>query len=375
MVVDEVTGGLFAGWRWQIDAILADAVPHGPLALVNFPNHRNAGDPAIWLAEREALARVGPVRYRCSWDGFSHRALRRRVGDGAILLNGGGNFGDLYAGQQGLREHILATCRANPVVQLPQSIWFDDPANLDRVRRLIAGHGQVTILCRDRRSEHLAREQFEARVVYCPDMVLGWALAPRPAPPAVDVLWLARRDPEAVAPPPDAAPDVEVCDWLAPLPGEREWPAGRRLAWEITNRWPGAARRAPRLASATWRLPASRFEPLAEAWVARARRVLARGRVVVTDRLHAHVLALGMGIPTVVLDSSYGKVHAVARESTVASPLTHLAGGTGEALDVARALVAAQAEDPPPQAGGAPAPAVPAGGDGAGGTDGTGGAG
>ena len=69
---------------------------------------------------------------------FSPLALREAIGDGPVLLNGGGNFGDLYAGQQQLRERVLAECRSNPVVQLSQSIHFEDPTNLDRVRQLVA---------------------------------------------------------------------------------------------------------------------------------------------------------------------------------------------------------------------------------------------
>lgn len=342
MSVDlRVERALWHDWRSAIDRTLADTIPEGPAALVNFPHHRNAGDAAIWLAERQALARLGrPVRYRCAWNGFSAHALRRRVGDGPILINGGGNFGDLYAGQQGLREHILRTCRDNPVVQLPQSIWFRDAANLERMRRLVGEHGNVTILCRDRRSEALARRAFDARVEYCPDMVLGLGPGARPAEPVVEILWLGREDPERRAGPPPVADDVEVCDWLGLLPGETEWPTGHRIDWLVAEHGLSLVRSSRLAASLLWRLPASRFDALAEGWIERARRILARGRVVVTDRLHAHVLALGMGIPSVVLDSSYGKVHDIARECTGASSLTHVAGDPAEALAIARRLVA-----------------------------------
>ena len=304
---------LFGGWRAEIDRCLASAVPEGAVALVSYPGHRNAGDDAIWLEERAALRRIDrAVRYVASWDGFSESALRRRIGDGPVLLNGGGNLGDLYRGQQGLRERILETCRANPIVQLPQSIWFQDPSNLERMRRLVGDHGRVTLLCRDRRSEALARDAFDADVRYCPDMVLAMDPSPRPADPEVDVLWLSRRDPEAVHTPPDDAAGVEVLDWLDPLPGDPPWPEGRRLAWEADRRLRARFAGSTRLASRAWWLAPRAFDATARGWVERAQRILARGRVVVTDRLHAHVLALGMGIPSVVLDSGYGKVHAIA---------------------------------------------------------------
>lgn len=332
--------GLQRSWRAQVADALREALPDGPVALCSFPNHRNAGDVALWLAAEANLAALGRApAYRCAWNGFSARALRRRVGDGPILLNGGGNFGDLYEGQQGLRERILATCRDNPIVQLPQSIWFEDQRNLERVQRLVEAHGNVTILCRDERSRAFADGSFAARAALCPDLALTLDPSEPPRAPSVDVLWLARTDPEAVTAA-LTAPDVEVVDWLPLLPHESRRAGAPLLPW-FASRW--ALRwfdRSPFAADRLWWVAAAGFDPIARAWVDRGRRLLARGRVVVTDRLHAHILALLMGIPSVVLDSTYGKVHAVARQWTATSGSTHLAGSADEAIAVARSLVA-----------------------------------
>ena len=37
--------------------------------------------------------------------------------------------------------------------------------------------------------------------------------------------------------------------------------------------------------------------------------MLSQGNVVITDRLHAHILSVLLGIPNIVLDNNYGKVH------------------------------------------------------------------
>jgi pyruvyl transferase EpsO len=50
--------------------------------------------------------------------------------------------------------------------------------------------------------------------------------------------------------------------------------------------------------------------------------LLARGRAVVTERLHAHVLCVLMGIPHVVLDNTYGKIRSFYETWTQASALT-----------------------------------------------------
>ena len=50
------------------------------------------------------------------------------------------------------------------------------------------------------------------------------------------------------------------------------------------------------------------YNRLAERRLSTGLRLLSRGEIVVTDRLHAHILCLLLGIPHVVLDNSYGKI-------------------------------------------------------------------
>ena len=51
------------------------------------------------------------------------------------------------------------------------------------------------------------------------------------------------------------------------------------------------------------------FNAQARRRVARGVKQLSKGRVVATDRLHAHIIASLLGIPNVVLDNNYGKIH------------------------------------------------------------------
>ncbi|WP_432570301.1 polysaccharide pyruvyl transferase family protein [Kineococcus sp. SYSU DK005] len=68
-------------------------------------------------------------------------------------------------------------------------------------------------------------------------------------------------------------------------------------------------------------------------------RTFSRGRVVVTDRLHGHVLCLLLGIPHVVLDNSYGKIRDFREAWTSGSELTRTATTADEAVDLARELL------------------------------------
>jgi len=330
--VSNPDSALLAGLVDQVDGGLRDALNGADrVALVNFPNHGNPGDPAIWLGTRAALRRLGVrVAYQCAWDTYSAAALRRAVPDGPVLINGGGNFGDLYAGQQGLREQLLATLRGRPLIQLPQSIHFRDRANLDRVRGLVADHGDVTLLVREHRSEVVARREFDTKIGLVPDMAFGLGELPRLGTPTVDVTWLHRvpGDPEHVehGGPPDGGTS-RVVEWLHEQPDEPRWRMDHRVA-----RWANTLLRAR--ARHAWRPLAATFAPLSHGWVRRGLHVLGSGRVLVTDKLHGHVLALLAGVPHIVLDNGYGKVSGVHQTWTRASTLTRWAN-TG---DEARAL-------------------------------------
>src|SRR5215218_5265998 len=164
------------GWSRLVDGVLHDLLPVGTnVALVNFPNHANAGDSAIWLGALASLRRMQvAIRYRASWATYEPRALRRALGDGVVLLQGGGNFGDLYpANQQATRERVLADLADVRTIQLPQSLHFEDSANLDRMRKLCESHSDFTLLVREEASLAVAREHFAVPIELCPDLALA----------------------------------------------------------------------------------------------------------------------------------------------------------------------------------------------------------
>jgi pyruvyl transferase EpsO len=274
------------------------------VAMVDFPRHRNVGDSAIWLGERAVLDRLG-VTVAATTDklSYSPRALRRRLGDrGVVLIHGGGNFGDLYPVHQQLRERVFADFRDRPIVQLPQSINFGDPAALERTRRLIADHGDVTLIVRDRTSEAFATEHFEATVVFAPDAAFGLGVLRRPVAPEVDVARQARTDKELAG---DGGVPAGSFDWLgAPSGAERRHELALEAAMALTSG--GRGRTVP----GSTRAQLAVYDRYARWNLGRGTRMLARGRTVVTDRLHGHVLCVLMDIPHVVVNDRYGKIEA-----------------------------------------------------------------
>jgi pyruvyl transferase EpsO len=80
------------------------------------------------------------------------------------------------------------------------------------------------------------------------------------------------------------------------------------------------------------------FAPLAARWMRRGCALLARGRVVVTDRLHGHILSMLQDIPHVVVDNSYGKLRSTFETWTHESATAHWADDPQTALAIARRL-------------------------------------
>jgi pyruvyl transferase EpsO len=70
-------------------------------------------------------------------------------------------------------------------------------------------------------------------------------------------------------------------------------------------------------------------------------RLLARGRVVVTDRLHGHILALLLGLPHVFVDTGHGKLEGFHDAWTRESSTTHAASSAADAVTIAERLTVA----------------------------------
>lgn len=317
----ELVRGLAAHAR----AVLADLVPKGrKFALLDFPNHSNVGDSAIWLGELAAMRAIGAgsPAYVCDVDTFSPRALRERIGDGTVFIHGGGNLGDLWPRHQRLREAIVEAARENPIVQLPQSIEFRDARARERAHAVFSGHPRFTLLARDERSLERARV-LDVEAILCPDLAFCIPGVERPRPPVQKVQWLLRTDLEG-----SGGRDADR-DWLEEAPGG--WPRlARRLAGGAsTGGLAGAFARV--CLGPVW-------ERAAHERLRRGLDFLARGRVVVTDRLHGHLLCLLMGIPHVVLPDRYGKTVAFIETWTRGCDLFRFATDAGAAEAAAHEL-------------------------------------
>lgn len=306
------------------------------IALLDFPAHSNVGDSAIWLGCLQLLREMDAPEpcYSCDTETYDRETLARRLGRGTILFTGGGSFGDLWERHLHFRERVVADFPDNAIVQLPQSVHFRSAQSLDRARATFDKHPRLTILARDAASLDTVRREFRAPSFLAPDAAFCLGALPNGLEPHLDVLWLKRRDLEdrwmGAIPSGDAA----VVDWTS-----EPRSAGIVLSRSLTRLHtlhPAFARLSHRVLEAS-------YQRIARERLSRGVTLLQSARVVVTDRLHGHILALLLGIPHVILDNSYGKVHNFAGQWTSESPLVHLASTPTRAASVARTLAAGMA--------------------------------
>lgn len=286
----------------KIDEVLGSLIPEGAkCAVVDFPDYSNPGDSAIWLGQKKWLHKnKNEVVYGCDKNTYSPALLAELLGTGIILLQGGGNFGDLWGAHQHLREQVIQDFPHNKIIQLPQTAFFKEDTSLHKAKEIFNAHGSLTILCRDVPSLKLAQREFTARSFLCPDMAFALSPVKRPCLPQTEIVWLSRTDKESSkkATPFDE-PGVILTDWLEePVTAQME--RSRKLHKEIKLHKENQHEVAKALLVT--------YDALAQQRLLRGCEVLSKGKAVITDRLHAHIICLLLNIPHILLDNSYGKI-------------------------------------------------------------------
>ena len=271
------SASLIDGLRERISATLAPIL-HGETecALVGFPDSSNVGDSAIWLGELAWLEAAGVrIAYRCHDYSYDRHVLELSTRTGVILFHGGGNLGDVWPRVQRFRERVIRDSPDRRIVQLPQTIEFADREALARAREVFDSHRDFTILVRDQRSLELARNEFRAASSLSPDMAFFLGSIAKPRHPDVDVLWLRRTDVEAVrGSQAESATGTTATDWL-----DSRAPTLRRLR----NALNAVALPRPRRLAVLRRMSEATYDLQARQRTTFGCRLLARGRVVVTD--------------------------------------------------------------------------------------------
>lgn len=307
-------------------------------AFLDYPDYFNLGDHLIGLATVFYLTDIlkTKINYVATIYNFSEELLEKKVGNAPIILQGGGNLGDLWSHHQLFRELIIEKYRDRPIIILPQCIYFANPENLNKAAAIFNAHPNLTLFVRDNYSYELACKHFSnCQVIKAPDMAFNLVGMPLPTfkfNPKRPILYLCRDDRELNQPfSPEALeiPNLVVQDWIDSsewlyrgkfgelkewywrVPGSilffREgWQRGgfanpqewlHRYKWERNHPYVGKFNTlyGSLTYGFSWSLMHTGIYQLLQS------------SLVITNRLHAHLLSLVLGIPNILLPNSYYK--------------------------------------------------------------------
>ncbi len=276
----------------------------GDLIYLDYPVHSNVGDLLIWHGAKVFFKKhkkdfIGQY----SIDNVGKRAERQIEMSSTICLHGGGNFGDLWARHQKFRERIIQKYLNKRIIILPQSVHFSDVRELDKACEIIKKHPDIHVFLRDKNSFGLLEERGVPNIALCPDMAHAlWGTLSAGEPITSSPLYLLRRDKEESFLPPEVASlRSQSVDWYDIM-------TGRTLCalvfGMLVNRMDGWVNNI---------LPAyTVWDNTSKILIDHANNILVPHETIITNRLHAMILAALFERKAVVYDNSYGKISSYA---------------------------------------------------------------
>lgn len=276
-------------------------------SFLDFPNYSNVGDSAIWLGEVDYFrSRKAQVKYSADYHTYDPAVLNSFHPRGPILLTGGGNFGDLWYHHQRLREGVLREFPNRKIIQLPQSIHFQDRKNMEACKRNIASHRDFILIVRDTNCLEFAQRHFDCKIILCPDMAFAMKLSRLPIKtspePSVRAVYLSRSDKESVNKNSQKdMPGLLIVDWITEnLPKASKF---YQLTRRIERRLGRYGRFLPIQPLRFWTA-----ERMAQERLERGCKLICLSKKLVTDRLHGMILGCLLGREVYTFDNSYGKL-------------------------------------------------------------------
>lgn len=136
---------------------------------LEIPFYVNPGDIAIWKGTIDFLSELP---YKCLYTASLRSCdLPPITNETIILLQGGGNFGDLYPLNQQFRNSIIEQYPQNKIIVLPQTVHYNSARCVRQDVQLMRKHKRLVICARDNRSyKFLKQFHFADDIRLVPDM-------------------------------------------------------------------------------------------------------------------------------------------------------------------------------------------------------------
>ena len=267
--------------------------------LLDVPYYTNIGDTLIWEGTKHFLKEIPhKCLYTASVETYRYRPLPP---DTVILLQGGGNFGDLWRRHQDLRLEVIRAYPNNKIIILPQTVFYNDTAVFQEDAKIFNSHKNLYICARDTGSLEFLQKSLTCNLLLVPDMafyITGKLLKKHSRKEENRVLFLKRNDPEfseydfnSYIREDEAV--LDTCDW----PTMEHYYKTKRFLDKLL-----------------WRKEQiGRVPDIYADWVFRPHQVkkgiefVSQYKKVYTTRLHVAILSLLLGKEIVFFDNSYGK--------------------------------------------------------------------
>jgi exopolysaccharide biosynthesis predicted pyruvyltransferase EpsI len=327
-----------------------------PVALVDFSETPNASDHAIWLGEKRLLEELGaPIVYRCSPQSYDRSAMAAKLGEGLIVLHGGVHSGRKDAAHRSFRWRLLADFPDHRAILMPYQPAREDEEHLKRAGAEFGSRGNLVLFAASENARKTLAFHFgdRVRIELAPDPAFLLPPRNRVAEIAYDLVWIARTDSG------NANDTTETAARLAsqaaekfPIPrfgdgADIGYVAKHRPQTILLTDWQAFVFENEAARSALAKLS---FDERAEAYVNRAFYLLSLGQVIITDRLHAHIFAMQLDLPHVLLNDGAGRNFAFHDTWTRSHARCRLAANPSEAWTVARQAALALKEMAPKEA-------------------------
>lgn len=180
---------------------------------LDLPYYNNLGDTLIWEGTKNFLK---TLPYKCLYSTDMLFYIERNFSENVIiLLQGGGNFGDLYRDHTDFRKRIINTYPRNKIIILPQSVYYNNSNLIQEDATFYANYPNVIICARDEYSYQFLKQNFSNNILLVPDMAFFIDLNKYKIPKSgVKSLYLKRLDKEFSSINYLKIPsEVEVHDW------------------------------------------------------------------------------------------------------------------------------------------------------------------
>lgn len=153
---------------------------HG-IIYVLAPSYSNLGDVAIFVKSIDYLQKelnlpIKSILYSKQCVCKQNLKSLPVRNDDVIIIQGGGNMGDLYANEEFLRQNVVKWFPLNKIFSMSSSTCFSKKRKnyvLERAKKIYSNHQNLTLVARDKPTQQFYSLNFKCENLLCPDMVLS----------------------------------------------------------------------------------------------------------------------------------------------------------------------------------------------------------